>query len=630
MVSSAVIFLCVLTGLRDPCVLDSLWRGGVPLRVVGSVGAWWARVENLTYLEASQHVLVGGVSWLTSVMAKVRPFYDAFKINAQKTRWFWVASDCPAPPPLPPLAQGRLPSTSPLPPPSAPLSFSEICGRVSRVLEESVKGVLLVHSGRLASSENETEVPADTWVAIAGVQRSGDGSSQLEFVASWSAAGLESYKPIWPQPPFDFMNKTVRIACIKKPQVFEFEDGASLDSAGGYIVEILKVIRGRHNFTGVLVPTEGFGLRTPNGSYNGMVGVVQRKEADMAALDFTPSLARTEVVDFSIPIGEDIVVIISRAPDILIRPFLLLQIFSPLSWLAILASAISVGVVTWIVGVAEAYVGGERSKGAISLTEQVVAALMIHVYQGSPARPRSPAAHLVGVTGMLVALVIGSLYCGSVTAFLAIPFRSLPVDSVEVLARSSIRPALRSKTLVLETLTAEGGALHEVRDEVGVFTDAEMSSWSFFESVADGTYALVDVYSSAVGRAMQYERRGERCRFYLGKEPVKVDLDVFVFAKNSPILFQIDDTIRWLKYFGVIQHIKKNYYSVPCEVEVTSNAPEPMSLLQSQGAFYVLGAGLALATASFLLEVAWRAFVRREDDQVAWRTFGRNEGYPGP
>ncbi|ROT80549.1 hypothetical protein C7M84_000713 [Penaeus vannamei] len=132
-----------------------------------------------------------------------------------------------------------------------------ICGRVSRVLEESVKGVLLVHSGRLASSENETEVPADTWVAIAGVQRSGDGSSQLEFVASWSAAGLESYKPIWPQPPFDFMNKTVRIACIKKPQVFEFEDGASLDSAGGYIVEILKVIpRARHNFTGVLVPTE--------------------------------------------------------------------------------------------------------------------------------------------------------------------------------------------------------------------------------------------------------------------------------------------------------------------------------------------------------------------------------------
>nr|XP_027214869.1 uncharacterized protein LOC113807774 [Penaeus vannamei] len=162
-----------------------------------------------------------------------------------------------------------------------------------------------------------------------------------------------------------------------------------------------------------------------------------------------------------------------------------------------------------------------------------------------------------------------------------------------------------------------------------------MSSWELLSSRWPmGTYALVDVYSSAVGRAMQYERRGERCRFYLGKEPVKVDLDVFVFAKNSPILFQIDDTIRWLKYFGVIQHIKKNYYSVPCEVEVTSNAPEPMSLLQglrcSQGAFYVLGAGLALATASFLLEVAWRAFVRREDDQVAWRTFGRNEGYPGP
>ncbi|XP_037778087.1 uncharacterized protein LOC119574885 [Penaeus monodon] len=140
----------------DPCVLASLWRGGVPLRVVGGVGVWWARLEELTYLGASQHVLVGGVPWLVSVMAKVRSLYDAFKLNAQKTRWFWVASECRA---APPLFQGRPASNSPQPPPALS-SFSEICARVSRVLEENVKGVLLVHSGKLVSSEEDLEVPA--------------------------------------------------------------------------------------------------------------------------------------------------------------------------------------------------------------------------------------------------------------------------------------------------------------------------------------------------------------------------------------------------------------------------------------------------------------------------------------
>ncbi|XP_042868039.1 uncharacterized protein LOC122250598 [Penaeus japonicus] len=567
----------VFEGDVEPCVVASLWRDGVALRV-SSESQWWAELEGLTYLEASQHVLVGGITWLTSVMAEVKSFYDTFKLNAQKTRWLWVVSDCtPAPPPPPP--QER-PATNMTQPPLALPSFAEICDRVSGVLKENVKGVLLVSSEKFLASEEVVPLAPGRWVAIGGVERGGEGSSQLVFVASWTRAGLRTHKPIWPRPPFNFMNRTVKIACIKKPQVFEFKDDASLDDAGGYVVEILKVIRSRHNFTGVLVPTEGFGLRTPNGSYNGMVGVVQRKEADMAALDFTPSLDRTSVVDFSVPIGEDIVVIISRAPDIIIRPFLLLQIFSPLSWLAILASAVLVGVVTHAAGRAEVLVGAERSGGAVSLVEQVVGALKIHVYQSSSARPRGPAAHLVATTGMLVALVVGSLYCGSVTAFLAIPFRSLPVDSVEGLARSAIRPALRSKTLVLQTLTAEGGALHEIRDEVGVFTGAETTSWNFFKTVADGTYALVDVYSSAVGRAMQYERRGEQCQFYLGKVPVKVDLDVFVFAKNSPILFQVDDTIRWLKYFGLIQHIKTKYYSVPCEAEVTSDGPQAMSVQQ--------------------------------------------------
>lgn len=50
--------------------------------------------------------------------------------------------------------------------------------------------------------------------------------------------------------------------------------------------------------------------------------------ADVAPLDFTPSTRRSEVVEFGAPYGTDGVVILCQAPGLVIKPFLLLNIFS--------------------------------------------------------------------------------------------------------------------------------------------------------------------------------------------------------------------------------------------------------------------------------------------------------------
>lgn len=53
------------------------------------------------------------------------------------------------------------------------------------------------------------------------------------------------------------------------------------------------------------------------------------QEAEIGAVDFMPNEQRSEVVDFSVPIGQDPVIIFSSAPYLIIKPFLLFQIFSP-------------------------------------------------------------------------------------------------------------------------------------------------------------------------------------------------------------------------------------------------------------------------------------------------------------
>ncbi|XP_071519171.1 glutamate receptor 2-like [Panulirus ornatus] len=499
------------------------------------------------------------------------------------------------------------------------ITFSEALERFSDGIVEGMRGVLVAMASRTQSAAPPSAVQHDvhqprsthTWVvAVGSVEAPGDGRWYLRQAATYTThGGLNVSRELWPRPSSNLGLRTVRIACIKKPMVFEFQDRGGgrkgLDEAGGYIVEVMRVVQQHLNFTAVLVATQGFGLLMDNGSWNGMVGVLQRREADMAALDFTPSWRRAQVVDFSRAIGEDAVVIISRAPAPVVKPFLLMQIFTPLVWACLVGVALSMGVVLGLVWWTETHLFDHlAARGQVKghIIQQMVNVLRIHVNQGSVVWPRGGAGRMGATGAILVALVVASVYSGSITAFLAIPFRSAPLDSVEDLVRSEVRPALRSRTLVLQTLTGVGGALAGVRQRVGVFTGDHTSSSWFFSQVADGTYALVDVYSSAVGRANRFERRRDNCKFYLGRTPVKVDLDVMAFVKNSPILQQVDHVILRLRHHGIIQHIKHTFYSVACQAQVTSRGTRPLNLLKVQGALYLLVTGLLVSTLCYLAE----------------------------
>ncbi|XP_069180194.1 glutamate receptor ionotropic, kainate 5-like [Procambarus clarkii] len=242
-----------------------------------------------------------------------------------KTRWIWVRTD-----------GGETSQAAPTRrPPDGP-SALEV---VSQSLVEGVRGVLVTWSSReQLRRDSAVMLPKrikskslGMWVVVVGgVAAPGDGRWQLKVAGAWIPNnGLVTISSLWPHPPSNLHSRTIVISCIQKPRVLEVQQGGGLDHATGYIVDLMLAARHHLNFTALLAPTKGMGLLLPNNSYTGMIGVLQRREADMAALDFSPSWERMSVVDFSIPIGEDIVVIISRAPAIVIRPFLLLQIFSP-------------------------------------------------------------------------------------------------------------------------------------------------------------------------------------------------------------------------------------------------------------------------------------------------------------
>ncbi|XP_071519164.1 uncharacterized protein [Panulirus ornatus] len=258
-------------------------------------------------------------------------------------------------------------------------------------------------------------------------------------------------------------------------------------------------------------------------------------------MDFTPIWQRSLVIDFGLIYSTDNVIIISKAPGIFIKPLLLLEIFTPFVWACLLVIAVVAGMVMGgLMWARAALMGGEQRRGTLAYC---TAALKIIVFQSSVVWPRWFGSRLVSGTVMFLAVVVGSIYSGSITAFLAIPSRSEPINSLEELLKRQVVPAIRRLSSPYSFfLTENSGVLGErVRQIMVVFSGTEVSSWTFLQQVARGTYGFIDTASSAIGRSGQYERMGKPCLFHVGRSPVRMDLDAFAYPKNSPIKYQFDE-----------------------------------------------------------------------------------------
>ncbi|KAK8395450.1 hypothetical protein O3P69_006243 [Scylla paramamosain] len=200
--------------------------------------------------------------------------------------------------------------------------------------------------------------------------------------------------------------------------VFTFEDWKQgLPGCKGYAADLIRLIQGKLNFTEIILPVYGFGSVTSNGSWNGMVGELSRLKADMSPLDFSPSADRASVLDFGLTYSLDGVVILGKAPSLVSRPFLVLNIFSPLMWACLLAMTWSAGAALGVLEEVEASLsGGDRHP-----LSWFTSVFKIFVYQSSRLWPRGIGGRVVSSVVMLAALIVGSLYSGFITAFLAIP-----------------------------------------------------------------------------------------------------------------------------------------------------------------------------------------------------------------
>ncbi|XP_042235868.1 uncharacterized protein LOC121875381 [Homarus americanus] len=169
--------------------------------------------------------------------------------------------------------------------------------------------------------------------------------------------------------------------------------------------------------------------------------------------------------------------------------------------------------------------------------------LKILVYQSCRRWPSWSGTRMISSTIMFLAVVVGSLYSGSITAFLAIPFRSQPINSLDELLETQVIPAIRRLSSPYSFFLTENSGMvgKKVREVMAVFSGTEVSSWNFLKEVAQGSFGLIDTASSGIGSSGQYEKLGTPCLFHVGRNPVRMDLDAFAYPKNCPVKYQFDE-----------------------------------------------------------------------------------------
>ena len=96
----------------------------------------------------------------------------------------------------------------------------------------------------------------------------------------------------------DLSGVEITATFIENPPFFVFEKNATL--ASGYFGEVWNTLQEVLKFNGSIFPTAdgNFGALDSNGKWNGVIGTLVRKEADVSICALSVSKERAEFVDF--------------------------------------------------------------------------------------------------------------------------------------------------------------------------------------------------------------------------------------------------------------------------------------------------------------------------------------------
>jgi len=356
---------------------------------------------------------------------------------------------------------------------------------------------------------------------------------------------------------------------------------------------------------------------TFQGGWNGMVGELVRKEAEIAIAPLTINSQREQVADFTKPFMSLGISIMIKEP-IKQRPGVF-TFMNPLSmeiWMCVVFAYIGVSIVLFLVSRFSPYewqieesISGTTVSNHFSVINSLWFALGAFMQQGIDITPRSISGRIVGGVWWFFSLILISSYTANLAAFLTVDRMVAPINSADDLA---------SQTEIEYGALDGGSTVHFLKNsKISVYS----RMWEFMSSrphvLTGSTREGIERVRESKGKyaflieSSTNEYTNERAPCDTIKVGKNLDAKGYgiATAKGSGLKEIINIAVLNLTENGDLAKYKNRWWydRSECKREKEAPAKSELSLSHVAGIFYILICGLILAMLMALVEFCYKA-----------------------
>jgi ABC-type amino acid transport substrate-binding protein len=386
----------------------------------------------------------------------------------------------------------------------------------------------------------------------------------------------------------------------------------------GYAIDLIDELSLMLNFKYEIRLSNTGGKLQADGTWNGMIGMIMRDEADIAIADLTITRSREQVVDFTLPfMNTGVGILFTKATKAEAELFAFLSPFTALVWTCLLGATCLISVVLFLVGRLSPYEWDnpfpcredepilENDLSCKNSFWCIVGALM---QQGSDVAPKAFSSRLITGVWYFFTLIMVSSYTANLAAFLTIENPSYPFTNAEELAaqtkigygcgaggstRTSFRESTNPTLKKLSEFMESNPSMFVTNNQEGK------------ERVLRGGYAFF-----MEGATIEYAVERECNLTQIGG---LLDSKSYGIATKlgSPIRQALSKGILKLQEKGILHELYERWWKQKREggrcQESTSATATPMALSNVGGVFLVLLAVSFFAIFMCLFELYWNA-----------------------
>ncbi|KAF0314638.1 Glutamate receptor 3 [Amphibalanus amphitrite] len=437
------------------------------------------------------------------------------------------------------------------------------------------------------------------------------GRNQFGSNANFNEAALEKARRL-------LRNRTLTVATIQRPPMTILQLNKEGDIVGykGFCFEMLKTLMQKYDFKVRLVLSYdgNWGSLLPNNTWNGMVGMVNRTEVDMAVSGFTISHIREQGIDFTAAFHEESTAILLPAPRPRSKAFALIQPFSWKVWLALCAAVVGVTPVLHLISRAgpwtpALYPDPPEARPTYSHIQWFIFGGIIG--HGDRCIPASLSSRVMLAFWWSAAVTIMASYTGTLIASLTVPTVADSIESLEELAfQDEIKWTYRIYSSMDNLFRSSGSAVF--RQMATRYADSKVTTdYEGVDKVLTGEWAFIKERSFLDFALDEDFQRTGQCRLQIAAREFYTVGFGWVLQTGSPLKELFDLEFLRMSEMGLFGKWRGMYWPAPSNCSTglifTDVGSQPLALADLVSAFLLLALGAVLSTVVLAAEMMYRS-----------------------